>query len=139
MFIWRCCTWLVLLIMKYKKWVFLKEFGYNQPQEMPVELWGLQWHISIFMKKKRKKKNEDSMSRSLLGPSYEDNQIQKFLEDFGLNYDLLINDIDLVNQTVEVKEGKFIGFFQGRMEYGPRSLGSRSILADPRGTEVQKN
>ena len=52
---------------------------------------------------------------------------------------MLINDIDLVNQTIEIlKEGKFIGFFQGRMEYGPRSLGSRSILADPRGTEVQK-
>ena len=93
----------------------------------------------LYEKKIRKINNEDSMSRSLLGPSYEDNQIQKLLEDFGLNYNLLANDIDLVNQTVEIlKEGKFIGFFQGRMEYGPRSLGSRSILADPRGTKVQK-
>ncbi len=93
----------------------------------------------LYEKKIRKISNEDSMSRSLLGPSYEDSQIKKFLDGFGLDYNLHTNDIDLVNKTAEIlKEGKFIGFFQGRMEYGPRSLGSRSILADPRGTEVQK-
>jgi len=87
---------------------------------------------------KRIVKEQDSMNRSLLGPSFNDDYISKCIESFGLPHEKL-NYEELINKTARIiNEGYCIGFFQGRMEYGPRALGSRSILADPRNLEIQK-
>ena len=78
------------------------------------------------------------MNRALLGPSYTDDEILKVIRKFKLKYERYETD-DLITKVAKILESqKYLGFFQGRMEYGPRSLGSRSILADPRGKDVQK-
>src|SRR5215469_9792590 len=66
------------------------------------------------------------------GPEYSDGEILAELENAGCKYHKLTED-DLVARTVkEIADGKIVGWFQGRMEFGPRALGNRSILADPR-------
>jgi carbamoyltransferase len=73
-----------------------------------------------------------NMQHVYYGPEYSDTEIRKALEDAGVTYHHLTRDA-LIDQTArEIAEGKVIGWFQGRMEFGPRALGSRSILADPR-------
>ncbi|MGB8192329.1 MAG: carbamoyltransferase [Chitinophagaceae bacterium] len=69
-----------------------------------------------------------------LGPSYSSNEVATLLESTGLNYlDLRDQSDELFRLTARrIAAGKVIGWFQGKMEFGPRSLGSRSILADPR-------
>ena len=91
-----------------------------------------------FENKKRNVDKKDSMNRALLGPSYTDDEILKVIRKFKLKYERYETD-DLITKVAKILESqKYLGFFQGRMEYGPRSLGSRSILADPRGKDVQK-
>jgi carbamoyltransferase len=71
------------------------------------------------------------------GPEYGDAEIQPHLDQAGVNYDRLNTDA-LVDQTArEIAAGKIVGWFQGRMEFGPRALGSRSILADPRRPDMK--
>jgi len=66
------------------------------------------------------------------GPEYSDAEILAELENAGCKYHKLTED-DLVTRTVkEIADGRIVGWFQGRMEFGPRALGNRSILADPR-------
>jgi carbamoyltransferase len=66
------------------------------------------------------------------GPEYDTSEIRKELDDAGVQYHPLAQE-DLVEQTARsIADGKIIGWFQGRMEFGPRALGNRSILADPR-------
>ena len=78
------------------------------------------------------------MSGSYLGPEYSQDQIEKELRSIGANFETLNYD-DLINQTSEkLSNEKVIGWFQGRMEFGPRALGGRSILGDPRSTKMQK-
>jgi len=80
----------------------------------------------------------DSMRGSFLGPSPRDEDIQKILADEGLEIQPL-DDAALVATVADLlAEGKTVGWFQGRMEFGPRALGGRSILADPRGRDVWK-
>jgi carbamoyltransferase len=80
----------------------------------------------------------DSQQGSYLGPSFSDSQIKEFLEERNipfteLNYEELPGRIaDLITQ------GKIIGWFEGRMEFGPRSLGARSIIGDARNPEMQR-
>ena len=87
----------------------------------------------------RKSNLEDDMQGSYLGPQYSQKQIEEKLNSVGaifvtLNYD------DLIDQTAEnLSKEKAIGWFQGRMEFGPRALGNRSILGDPRSDKMQKN
>ena len=81
----------------------------------------------------------DSMNGSYLGYEYSQEQIEKELLSLGANFKTL-NYNDLINQTSEkLSNEKAIGWFQGRMEFGPRALGSRSILADARSEKMQKN
>ena len=80
----------------------------------------------------------DAQQASLLGPAYTDEEIGRFLEDVGVGatrYD----DPDRLSGRVagELAAGKVVGWFQGRMEFGPRALGARSILGDPRDPEMQ--
>ena len=74
----------------------------------------------------------DKMKGSLLGPDFSENQITQCLNQNNAKY-IKYEHKEMLNKTASLlSEGLIIGWFQGRMEFGPRSLGSRSILADPR-------
>ncbi len=91
------------------------------------------------MKNERKVFNYDQMQGSYLGPEYSQIEIEKKLNEIGANYNVM-NEEDLLNKTAEdLSKGKAIGWFQGRMEFGPRALGARSILGDPRSETMQKD
>ena len=95
------------------------------------------WHID--QKNNRKVEIDDSMQGSYLGPEYSQNQIENILKKIGASFEVL-NDDEIIEKTaLNLSNGKAIGWHQGRMEFGPRALGSRSILADPRSIHMQKN
>jgi len=94
------------------------------------------WHMEL--NKPRTVNPKDSMKGSYLGPSYEQNSIEKELSDCGAKFDSVTED-EMIEQTSQaLADGKAVGWFQGRMEFGPRALGGRSILGDPRSEEMQK-
>ena len=96
------------------------------------------WYLKYKMKRKIIEKT-DSMKGSYLGPSFSNIEIKSFLEKNNIDYNEY-DDKTLLTQTAnELKMGKSVGWFQGRMEFGPRALGSRSILGDPRSETMQKN
>ena len=80
----------------------------------------------------------DTMKNSYLGPEWPDTQIQAALVKFGANFEKLEQNDILKKTAIALANQKVIGWFQGRMEFGPRSLGNRSILADARSTEMQR-
>ena len=83
--------------------------------------------------------SSDSMSGSYLGPKFDEKTIEINLKKLGANFTKL-NDQNLYTKIAnDLKNGKIIGWFQGRMEFGPRALGGRSIIADPRSEKMQKN
>ena len=80
----------------------------------------------------------DGMKGSYLGPSYAQGEIESRLKAIGATF-LSGSDEELIDATASaLAEGKAVGWHQGRMEFGPRSLGMRSIIADPRSALVQK-
>ena len=90
------------------------------------------------MKSNRKISKTDEMKGSFLGPSYNNQQIKETIEDYKCNYKYL-SDKEIIQFTAKnISEGNILGLFQGRMEFGPRALGCRSILADPRSDKMQK-
>jgi len=91
------------------------------------------------LKKERLKPIKDEMKGSYLGPKFSDNEIQSKLFDLGANFEKFTEDEILKITAEELSKEKTIGWFQGRMEFGPRALGARSILADPRSEKMQKN
>ena len=94
------------------------------------------WHIE--QNQQRKINIIDGMNGSYLGPEYSQNEIENKLLSVGAKFDVL-NENEVINQTVEdLDKGKAIGWFQGRMEFGPRALGARSILGDARSPSMQK-
>ena len=95
------------------------------------------WHIE--QKNKRIINSTDDMKGSYLGTEFHQDDIEKELNLVGANYETLSYD-NLINKTANyLSNEKAIGWFQGRMEFGPRALGSRSILGDPRSDKMQKN
>ncbi|MEE1754119.1 carbamoyltransferase family protein [Streptomyces sp. SP18CS02] len=79
----------------------------------------------------------DAMSGSLLGPAYDDEEIAAYLTANNIPHQRL-DSATLATQVAEgLSEGKIVGWFQGRMEFGPRALGARSIIGDPRNPEMQ--
>jgi len=74
---------------------------------------------------------------SYLGPAYSDEAIVAFLEGEGIPYERLEQGDRCERVAALIDEGNVIGWFQGRMEFGPRALGARSILADARSREMQ--
>ena len=95
------------------------------------------WYLEL--NKDRKFTNNDQMKGSYLGPSYSNDEIQKSLTNLGAKFKIL-SDHDLINKTSDdLANGHAIGWFQGRMEFGPRALGARSIIGDPRSPNMQKN
>ena len=83
--------------------------------------------------------SSDCMFGSYLGPKFYENQIEEILKEKKANY-LMLDDSELVKKVAnDIASGKAIGWMRGRMEFGPRALGNRSILADPRSETMQKN
>jgi carbamoyltransferase len=81
----------------------------------------------------------DAMSGSFLGPSFSQVEVEHRLAGAGAVFDV-VDDPTLLERTVDaLVDGKAVGWFQGRMEFGPRALGARSILADPRSETMQKS
>ena len=82
--------------------------------------------------------NRDEMNGSYLGPEFSNEDILEYLDKCGATYHKL-NDTQLIEKVATaLSEEKAIGWMQGRMEFGPRSLGGRSIIADPRSLRMQK-
>ncbi|CAH0191431.1 carbamoyltransferase [Pseudomonas frederiksbergensis] len=81
----------------------------------------------------------DGMSGALLGPEYSEEQIRDELEACGAVFHRLSPEELDQRVSTSIEDGGVIGWFQGRMEFGPRSLGSRSILGDPRRSDTQSN
>lgn len=81
----------------------------------------------------------DSMKGALLGPSYCNKEVLTALKRHKAVFDVFASFDELCKEVARLlSEGNIIGWFQGRMEYGPRALGNRSILGDPRNKEMQK-
>ena len=94
------------------------------------------WHKEL--NKPRVVNPNDAMQGSYLGPSYEQDVIKNKLLECGAIFDSLSED-KMIEQTAQaLADGMAVGWFQGRMEFGPRSLGGRSILGDPRSEDMQK-
>ena len=88
--------------------------------------------------KKRVIQKTDSMNGSFLGPKYTNNEIKRTLDKLRIIYEF-INTDKIFNKTIKlIIQGKTVGWFQGRMEFGPRALGHRSIIGDPRSKKMQK-
>ena len=80
----------------------------------------------------------DSMRGGYLGPAFADQEIESRLAAAGARFHCVDNDV-LIERIVDaLADGKAVGWFQGRMEFGPRALGGRSILGDPRSATMQK-
>ena len=94
------------------------------------------WHG--YLKKERVVDNiSDSMKAALLGPSFSDDKIEEYLKDNNITYERL-NTKDMPKHAAQIiSDQKVLGWFQGRMEYGPRALGARSILGDARSETMQ--
>ena len=79
------------------------------------------------------------MKGSYLGPSYTQEEIEQELNKVNAVFNVF-NESEIIEKTAEsLKKGEAVGWFQGRMEFGPRALGGRSILGDPRSPSMQKN
>jgi carbamoyltransferase len=94
------------------------------------------WHMELGQP--RTVQPEDGMGGAYLGPAYSQAEIERRLEAAGARFAVL--DEPALSDTVAaaLAEGAAVGWFQGRMEFGPRALGARSILADPRSATMQK-
>jgi carbamoyltransferase len=88
---------------------------------------------------KREILKTDSMKGSYLGPQFTDDEVENELKNCEANYKKLNLDQIIKETAKALSEEKAVGWFQGRMEFGPRSLGNRSIIADPRSEKMQKN
>ena len=96
------------------------------------------WHKELSQPRKIDSQ-KDNMKGSYLGPSFKEKEIEKSLENLGAKY-LKCSDDELSDKIAdELNNEKIVGWFQGRMEFGPRALGCRSIIADPRSEKMQKN
>ena len=92
----------------------------------------------LMLKQPRKVDARDSMKGAYLGPEYSQTDIEQRLTAAGAKFET-VSDTALINLTAQaLADGKAVGWHQGRMEFGPRSLGGRSIIADPRSPIVQK-
>ena len=95
------------------------------------------WYIE--QNNPRKTNHNDSMQGSYLGPEYSQKEIEVQLDKAGAKYEVF-KDQELLEKTAtDLSKEEAVGWFQGRMEFGPRALGGRSILGDPRSEKMQKN
>ena len=95
------------------------------------------WHQEL--SKPRITKLKDNMNGSYLGPQFDEKKIETSLNQLKANFIKCDKENLMEKVANELKNGKIVGWFQGRMEFGPRALGCRSIIADPRSEKMQKN
>jgi carbamoyltransferase len=97
----------------------------------------LMWHHVL--DQPRSRRLPDAQQGSLLGPAYRDQDVKVYLESAGAVATYFPQEEDLLDRVAGLLEqGKVIGWFQGRMEFGPRALGARSIIGDPRSPQMQQ-
>lgn len=95
--------------------------------------------VHLFRGGHRSVRDGDAMAGSYLGPSFEQREIETRLTSAGAKFSVLSSD-EMIETTAQALAGqRSVGWFQGRMEFGPRALGARSILADPRSPDVQRD
>ncbi|MDC0466444.1 carbamoyltransferase [Gammaproteobacteria bacterium] len=95
------------------------------------------WYLH-HKKERNPSSNRDSMKGAFLGPGFEDNEIESKLKSLGAVY-IKLSEEDLIEEVASaLATEKAVGWMQGRMEFGPRALGARSIIADPRSPLMQK-
>tara|TARA_Y100000816_G_scaffold292288_1_gene286797 strand:- start:350 stop:2188 length:1839 start_codon:yes stop_codon:yes gene_type:complete len=95
------------------------------------------WHVDL--NNERNDVNVDNMCGSYLGDEFDEKDVVKKFNEIGANFEKL-DQHKMIEKTAEdLANGKAVGWFQGRMEFGPRALGNRSILGDPRSETMQKN
>jgi len=95
------------------------------------------WHHVL--DKPRQIQSPDAQKGSFLGPSFANDDIQLFLDSMGAAYDFIEDESELLDRVADaLDEGKVIGWFHGKMEFGPRALGGRSIIGDARSPEMQQ-
>lgn len=96
------------------------------------------YHLYLDKPRRLPSSELDGMAGSYLGPEFNQDEIEARLRAAGGRYEVL-DEGAMINATVDaLVEQKAVGWFQGRMEFGPRALGARSILGDPRATDMQK-
>ena len=95
------------------------------------------WH-QHYERPRRTSTGTDAMQGSFLGPAFDDDAIASRIEDLGGVVQRLDDQAAIDCAADALAKGQAVGWFQGRMEFGPRALGARSIVADPRGAAVQK-
>ena len=95
------------------------------------------WHLEL--KKERKVNINDDMQGSYLGPEFSQKEIENRLTKLGVKFKVYNEDQIILKTAKSLSEGEAVGWFQGRMEFGPRALGGRSILGDARSPTMQKN
>src|SRR4030095_4714780 len=94
------------------------------------------WHQ--LLEKPRKAKGHDTQKGSFLGPRFSTSHIRSTLDRSSTKYHVAANEDDLISRVVGLLTSeKILGWFQGRMEFGPRALGARSIIGDPRSPRMQ--
>jgi len=93
----------------------------------------------LFQGRERQTNGHDGMAGSYLGPSFAQAEIEARLQAVGAKYSVL-TDNEMIDAVADaLADGEAVGWFQGRMEFGPRALGGRSILGDPRSSTAQKD
>ena len=96
------------------------------------------WHQDLSKPRVMSSTNLDSQKGSFLGKFYTDLEIENTLKEYGATYTYYENKVLLIKKVAElISQEQVVGWHQGRSEFGPRALGSRSILGDPRSTETQ--
>lgn len=90
-----------------------------------------------YLKQPREASLQDSMQGAYLGPCYAQKEINDYLSSLKIKYHVLSDDVIFDKVSDLLANGNVIGWFQGRMEFGPRALGGRSIIGDPRNPKMQ--
>jgi carbamoyltransferase len=96
------------------------------------------WHLHAQQGRVANGSSLDQMQGSYLGPAFSQPEIETRLKTAGANFEVLEDGPRLERTIDSIVDGDAVGWFQGRMEFGPRALGARSILADPRNPAIQK-
>lgn len=102
---------------------------------------GAAWaaHYIYFKNERKLNPGRDAMQGAYLGTNYGNKEVERALKDFEVQAEYAPDFAEITKRTAAfLNEGKSIGWFQGKMEFGPRALGNRSILADARNPEIQK-
>ena len=126
-----------LPMRKFAAKVHSQIFGSSQRQEMPVEPWAPPCFVGINCSTNRVPRKRIQCKGHCLAPSFRPTITQVPSRKSGIHHEKFQSQTELLQHVArQLSRGKTIGWFQGRMEFGPRALGNRSIFADPRRPEM---